>query len=201
MVILDISPMCDHSLQLETWTGHRGMHRLNTSSLPYIEMLRGRDGRDRQDGVPSPCGPQGQRGNTGATGAQGPPGPRSGGVVYTRWGKTTCPNVSELSWCMQRGLVEPITLTREEQPTTSDPDYLCYHSGVQGYSDVFGVEYQPYNGPLSAIHENYASTRVAVTMIPAKPRCPLTWTLDYSGLLWLPHVSSKPLCSPIPHHV
>ena len=29
----------------------------------------------------------------------------------------------------------------------------------------------------------YASTRVAVTMIPAKTRCPSTWTLEYSGYL------------------
>ena len=71
-----------------------------------------------------------------------------------------------------------------------DPDYLRYQSGVQGYSDVYGVEYQPHSGPLSAIHKHnapctmcYASTRVAVTMIPAKAHCPSTWTLQYSGYL------------------
>jgi len=30
---------------------------LNTNSLPYIEILRGRDGRDGRDGVPGPHGP------------------------------------------------------------------------------------------------------------------------------------------------
>ena len=64
---------------------------INTSSLPYIEVLRGRDGRDGRDGVPGPRGPQGQRGEQGVA---GPPGPRNGGVVYTRWGKTSCPNVT-----------------------------------------------------------------------------------------------------------
>ena len=29
---------------------------MNTSSFPYIEVLRGRDGRDGRDGVPGPCG-------------------------------------------------------------------------------------------------------------------------------------------------
>ena len=29
----------------------------------------------------------------------------------------------------------------------------------------------------------YASTRVVVTMIPAKTSCPSTWTLEYSGYL------------------
>ena len=67
---------------------------MNTSSFPYIEVLRGRDGRDGRDGVPGPRGPQGQRGDQGVA---GPPGPRNGGVVYTR----------------------RIMYKREEQPTTS----------------------------------------------------------------------------------
>ena len=44
--------------------------------------------------------------------------------------------------------------------------------------------------PLSAVNNHnvpcavcYASTKVAVTMIPAKTRCPSTWTLEYSGYL------------------
>ena len=64
---------------------------MNTSSFPYIEVLRGQDGRDGRDGVPGPRGPQGQRGDQGVA---GPPGPRNGGVVYTRWGKSSCPNVT-----------------------------------------------------------------------------------------------------------
>ena len=32
-------------------------------------------------------------------------------------------------------------------------------------------------------NSQYASTRVAVTMIPAKTQCPSTWTLEYSGYL------------------
>ena len=70
---------------------HSAGNTVNTSSFPYIEVLRGRDGRDGRDGVPGPRGPQGQRGDQGVA---GPPGPRNGGVVYTRWGKSTCPSVS-----------------------------------------------------------------------------------------------------------
>ena len=69
-----------------------GGNTVNTSSFPYIEVLRGRDGRDGRDGVPGPRGPQGQRGDQGVA---GPPGPRNGGVVYTRWGK------SQLSKCLR----------------------------------------------------------------------------------------------------
>ena len=76
-----------------------------------------------------------------------------------------------------------------------DPDYLHYSPGVQGYSYVYGAEYQSHNGqPLSrAVDHNvpcavcYASTRVAVSMIPAKTRRPLTWTLEYSGYLKSDH--------------
>ena len=46
----------------------------------------GRDGRDGMKGVPGIIGPPG---------LQGPPGPFNGGLVYTRWGRTTCPSASE----------------------------------------------------------------------------------------------------------
>ena len=70
---------------------------------------------------------------------------------------------------------------------SDDPDYLSYTPGVQGYSYVYGAEYKR---PLQAVyHHNvpcavcYASTRVAVTMIPAKTCCPSNWTLEYTGYL------------------
>ena len=72
----------------------------------------------------------------------------------------------------------------------NDPDYLGHQSGVQGWSFVYGTEYYTQGGPLKAVHCHnvpcavcYASMRVAVTMIPAKTRCPSTWTLEYSGYL------------------
>jgi len=55
---------------------------------------------------------------------------------------------------------------------------------------VYGTEYESRSGPLSAVNNHnvpcavcYASMRVAITMIPAKTRCPSTWTLEYSGYL------------------
>ena len=190
------SAEAQHRLQRSAPTGNG----INTSSLPYIEVLRGRDGRDGRDGVPGPHGPQGQKGEQGVA---GPHGPRNGGVVYTRWGKTSCPNVTgtELvyagraggSWFGHTGgganyLCMPV-----------DPDYLRYTQGVQGYSYVYGAEYEAWaGGPLSAVQDHdvpcavcYASTRVAVTMIPAKTRCPSTWTLEYSGYLMSNHRDSR----------
>ena len=127
-----------HRLQRSASAGNA----INTSSLPHFEVLQGRDGRDGRDGVPGPRGPQGQRGEQGVA---GPSGPRNGGVVYTRWGKTICNNVTgtELvyagraggSWFRHTGggvnyLCMP-----------NDPDYLQYSPGVQGHSPVYGAEY------------------------------------------------------------
>ena len=171
-------------------------NNVNTSSFPYIEVLRGRDGRDGRDGVPGPRGLQGQKGVQGLKGdhgAAGPPGPTNGGVVYTRWGKSSCPSVSGTTlvyagraggtWYAQKGGAANYLCMPD------DPDYLSYQPGVQGHNFVFGAEYQT-GGPLSAVNQHnvpcavcYASTRVAVTMIPAKTRCPSTWTLEYSGYL------------------
>ena len=171
---------------------------VNTSSLPYIEVLRGRDGRDGRDGVAGPRGPQGQKGQQGVAGL---PGPQNGGVVYTRWGKTTCPNVTgtELvyagrtggSWYSNTGgganyLCMP-----------GNPDYLQYRPGVQGHSYVYGTEYETHSGgPLSDVYQHnapcavcYASLRVAMTMIPAKTQCPSTWTREYSGYLMSTHIA------------
>jgi len=200
----------------------------NTSSSPYIEILRGRDGRDGlpgrdgkdgvrgdkgdpgttgpagEKGAPGTTGPVGEKGALGATGpvgekgdpgVAGPPGPSRGGVVYTRWGKTSCPNVSETElvyagraggtyWRHRGGAANYLCMP-------DDPDYLHYRPGVQGYNSVYAAEYMTQSGePLSAVNSYnvpcavcYASTRTAVTMIPAKTRCPFSWTLEYSGYL------------------
>ena len=41
-------------------------------------------------------------GTPGEQGIQGPPGPLSGGALYTRWGRTTCPGTpgTELVHCI-----------------------------------------------------------------------------------------------------
>ena len=111
---------------------------INTSSLPYIEVLRGRDGRDGRDGVPGPRGPQGQRGEQGVA---GPPGPRNGGVVYTRWGKTSCPNDTgtELVYAGRAGGSHQMSTGGGANYLCmpNDPDYLGHQSGVQWWSFVY----------------------------------------------------------------
>ena len=122
-----------------------------------------------------------------------------GGAIYTRWGKSSCPQVegTELvysgitggSYYNQRGgganyLCMP-----------QDPQYsptLRYRNGqtddTNGHaSKVHGSEYAY---PLQGTHDHnvpcavcHVSTRPTVMMIPAKYRCPSTWTREYYGYI------------------
>ena len=75
----------------KTWqddTGLAWMPRNGRDGRDGLPGLPGRDGRDGNNGL------QGEKGERDATGPAGPPGPSIGGLVYTRWGKTSCPNVT-----------------------------------------------------------------------------------------------------------
>ena len=92
--------------------------------------------------MPGSRGPQGQRGEQGVA---GPPGPRNGGVVYTRWRKTSYPNVTgtELVYAGRAG-GSWYSLTgggANYLCMPNDPNYLQYSPGVKGLSPVHGVEY------------------------------------------------------------
>ena len=169
--------------------------------VPPIEALRGRDGRDGRDGAPGPQGPSGtdgMKGMTGDTGLQGPPGPSSGGVTYVRWGRTTCPNTTgtELIYSGRAAGTH-----YNHQGGTSDylclpeqPEYISFTAGTQGWSPIYGAEYQTNGGPLPAATDQNApcvvcdtGLRGSLLMIPARVSCPASWTLEYSGYLMTEH--------------
>ena len=147
---------------------------------PHVKVLRGRDGRDGRDGL---------------NGAKGEQGPSSGGVTYTRWGRTTCPTCqgTELvytgraggsHWDHSGGAANYLCMP-------DDPNHLQYENGVQGWSSVTGVEYWYASHPsLSSVNWDnvpcavcYVATRSVSLMIPAKTQCPTLWTLEYIGYL------------------
>ena len=199
---------------------HRDIRNTEDTSdiptCPTLELLRGRDGkdgspgRDGRDGMPGvqgPLGPPGERGPaggpqgspgvpgarglTGQQGPPGPPGPRSGGVIYTRWGKSSCPTTpgTELLYAGRVGgtyaghgggganyLCMPL-----------DPQYNSYTPGVQGHSYMYGAEYE---NPIGGNDDDdatcavcYVSTRETELMLPAKTSCPASWTREYYGYL------------------
>nr|XP_022337655.1 short-chain collagen C4-like [Crassostrea virginica] len=120
---------------------------------------------------------------------------RNRSVIYTRWGKKTCPSTAELvhsgyvggSWYDQYGsAVEPLCLPR-------DPVWGIYrdgHDSARAY--VYGAEYETYS------FSDYMSTlvqhdvpcavclvpnRSVVEMFPARKRCYNGWKKEYHGYL------------------
>ncbi|XP_078698445.1 uncharacterized protein LOC144925972 isoform X3 [Branchiostoma floridae x Branchiostoma belcheri] len=148
-------------------------------------------GRDGRDGIP---------GAAGSPGAAGPPGPKgepgTGGAVYVRWGRTTCPSGATKVYNGYAGG------TQYNQPgggtnyqcLPTDPQWGRYQDGVQGYKAyMYGAEYQLHsNVPFgsTSLHNNnvpcavcYVPTRGSKLMIPARNTCYSGWTREYHGYL------------------
>ena len=119
---------------------------------------------------------------------------RSSGVLYTRWGKSSCPDTpeTELLYSGKAGG----TFYNEGGGGANylcmpdDPEYdpsLKYASGIQNHARVYGAEYED---PLQGTDDHnvpcavcYVPTRSSVVMIPAKSTCPFSWTKEYYGYL------------------
>ena len=144
-------------------------------------------------------GLQGSPGLPGSQGEQGAQGPPTGGAVYTRWGRTSCPSGqgTELvysgraggSWYIKTGGASNYLCMPD------NPDYLLYGSGNTGRNYLYGVEYDPAsNQPFRQQNNNvyahnapcavcFTTLRDTVMMIPAKTECPTSWTTEYIGYL------------------
>ena len=158
----------------------------------------GKEGKDGKDGRDGKDGEVGETGEPGNQGPPGPPGPSSGGVVYTRWGRTTCPDTpgTELVYAGMAGGTRHNTQggASNHLCMPKNPDYLQYTPGVQDNSPVRGADYR--TNLLSSVHDHdapcavcLASARETVLMIPAKTQCPPSWTLEYTGYLMSAHVT------------
>ena len=197
---------------------------LNKTRTPVCATVRGLDGRDGRDGPQGPQGLPGRDGRDGVPGSRGepgpsggsqgppglkgdrgfqgfrgpigPPGPRSGGVIYTRWGKSSCPSVSGTRM-VYNGRVggsyyNHIGGGANHLCMPPDPQYTLGHRIlVQNHSVLYGSEYQDpiagtnqYNVPCAVC---LATIRETVLMIPAKTTCPPSWTKEYHGYLMSEH--------------
>jgi hypothetical protein len=113
----------------------------------------------------------------------------SGGVTYVRWGKSSCPNETETE-LIYAGRAAATHVNRHG----GGSHYLClpdtplsYTPGSQKYSEIHGAQYKV---PVVGTHNHnvpcavcYASTRVALLMLPAMTSCPTGWTREYYGYL------------------
>ena len=150
-------------------------------------------------GVIGPRGPVGEKGMRGDPGLRGPQGeqgaqgPVTGGAIYTRWGRTTCPTDqgTQLLYAGRTGGSQRYHKggAANYLCMPDNPDYLQYNSGVRGHSFIAPVEYSSMP-TLSSINDHnvpcavcYVATRSVSVMIPAKTQCPTHWTLEYIGYL------------------
>ena len=158
---------------------------------PGIEGPQGLKGESGQNGEP---GLKGERGPQGRPGAPGAPGDSSGGSVYIRWGRTACPNTTGTE-LVYRGIAAGSKYSQKGGGSQhlclpQDPKYSNFRPGVQGYSPLHGVEYEIYGeSPIVHVHNHNVPCAVCCTsrsklfMLPARDKCPTTWTLEYSGYL------------------
>ena len=132
-------------------------------------------------------------GPSGPPGPPGPPGPvtQSGGLVYTRWGRTVCPGGATRVYSGR-------AVGTYASHRGGASNYICmgdipqYFSdgGHSLYSQLYGTEYEFRNGPRS----NFANhnvpcvvcevdTRSKYMMVPGRYSCPSSWTQEYYGYL------------------
>lgn len=175
---------------------------------PGERDLHGETGNTGPPGAPGHPGhyglpdAPGMAGTTGQQGSVGPPGPRSGGVVYIRWGKSSCPSTpgTELVYAGRTGGTQygHSGGGANQLCMPLDPQYSSYNPGVQGFSYMYGAEYEVPVGHISTKQNHdatcavcYVSTRETVLMVPAKTSCPTSWTKEYQGYLMAEYKNSR----------
>ena len=117
-------------------------------------------------------------------------------MTYIRWGKSSCPNMTgtQLVYAGRAGGSEHNEQGggAEKLCLPLDPDYITVarSNSARFFATITGAEYTTHNGPHHNIVDQnvpcavcYASTRAAMIMIPAKTRCPSSWTREYYGYL------------------
>ena len=131
-------------------------------------------------------GESGGKGDRGVQGLLGPQGPSpSSGGLYTRWGRTTCPDVDGTE-TVYSGRAGGSSYGTNFACMPNDPEYS---SSSTGRHIMYGVEYN--NHPIGSDIEYhnapcavcYTSTRYSILMLPAKLTCPPNWTTEYSGYI------------------
>ena len=173
-----------------------------TVGAPGPRGEKGGQGTAGRPGIPGSHGLPGLQGEQGLPGlpaengsAQGSRTGGGGGVVYNRWGRTSCPSDqgTELIYSGRAGgthfhhhggAANLLCLP-------NDPEYSTYGSGVTNYVPLRGAQYQAVSGqPCHSVNSHnipcavcYASTRDTVLMIPAKLTCPTHWTTEYTGYI------------------
>lgn len=156
-----------------------------------VAVLRGRDGRD---GAKGETGEKGEKGDKGDKGDRGPQGVPGCGLVYTRWGKSSCPSTAE-TVLMYNGMMS----SSGHDVTGGGANYLCISSSLEFDAENSFSIYSSflrntlYKGMASSNYGSedkaavcavcYTPARSAKLMLPGKRQCPTDWTKEYTGYL------------------
>ena len=127
-------------------------------------------------------------------GANGP-GSQAGGAVYTRWGRTVCPQGATLVYAGRAAgtkyNVEGGTTDTLCMPET--PQYLSTATTATHVALLRGVEFQTHgtsSTPLNDLIQAdmpcavcHTDTKLSVLTVPAQYTCPNGWSMEYNGYL------------------
>ncbi|MDD5770003.1 MAG: hypothetical protein PHE25_03480 [Candidatus Gracilibacteria bacterium] len=125
------------------------------------------------------------------------------GVVFTRWGKKTCPINATLVY-------EGITAGSHNGHgggganalcLSKTPSWLDYNDGNQDGALIYGAEYEVSSGQIPSLTslQNYEvpcavclDTRYSIQfMYPGQTTCPSSWNIEYAGYLMSKHYTQS----------
>ena len=126
---------------------------------------------------------------------KGDAGPQAGGAVYTRWGRTVCPQGATLVYAgraagtkynMKGGTSDTLCM-----PET--PQYLSTDTTDTHVAHLHEVEFETHgtsSTPLNNLAEAdmpcavcHTDTKLSVLTVPAQYTCPNGWSMEYNGYL------------------
>ena len=126
---------------------------------------------------------------------KGDPGPQVGGAVYTRWGRTVCPQEATLVYAgraagskhnVKGGTSDTLCMPETPQYLSTDTtaNYVPLLHGVE--FETWGTSSTPLNDllqvnlPCAVCHTD---TKLSVLTVPAQYTCPNGWSMEYNGYL------------------
>ena len=126
---------------------------------------------------------------------KGDPGHQVGGVVYTRWGRTLCPQGATLVYAGRaagsKHNVKGGTSDTLCMPET--PQYLSTDTTATHVAHLHEVEFETHgtsSTPLNNLVEAdmpcavcHTDTKLSVLTVPAQYTCPNGWSMEYNGYL------------------
>ena len=126
---------------------------------------------------------------------KGDPGPQAGGAVYTRWGRTVCPQGATLVYAgraagtkynVKGGTSDTLCMPESPQYLSTDTtaNYVALLRGVE--FETWGTTSTPYRNLLDAdmpCAVCHTDTKQSVLTVPAQYTCPNGWSIEYNGYL------------------